>query len=217
MEDIRFWVKRAEGASSTLIVGCGTGRVINPVAGRQPDRAVGIDVNLARLRRASARTSASLVCADVRQMPFKDESFDLLVFPYSGFQLLGRVADRCAFMVSARRVMTRDGRLWLDVSTRFEERSSQPRALVARGWSSELQAEVEEYETLQSSIDAILIIKEFTIADHTILCLREEWIFARSLQIESIARACGLSVVDVHYGYTEARSPHRALYELRCS
>jgi SAM-dependent methyltransferase len=68
-----------------LEVGCGRGVALPVLAERlRPSRLVGLDVDGALLEEAASRLrrrccEAELVAADVRDMPFPDESFDVVV------------------------------------------------------------------------------------------------------------------------------------------
>jgi SAM-dependent methyltransferase len=73
----RAWL--AQGAlGRTLDLGCGTGRnlpLLPPGA-----KAVGVDPELASLRRARARApSAALVCGSAHALPFRDGAFDTVL------------------------------------------------------------------------------------------------------------------------------------------
>jgi SAM-dependent methyltransferase len=66
-----------------LEVGCGRGIAL-PAISRlcRPSRLVGVDVDAALLDEAAAHTTGldvELVCADVRALPFPDESFDVVI------------------------------------------------------------------------------------------------------------------------------------------
>jgi len=66
-----------------LEVGCGRG-VALPVMYEllQPARLVGLDIDAALLAEAAetvARLEVELVCADVRELPFADASFDVVI------------------------------------------------------------------------------------------------------------------------------------------
>src|SRR4029453_13278801 len=85
--DVAFWrglARRIGGR--TLELGCGTGRVLLPLA-RAGVSIVGIDRsepmlsrNRTRLRRSKKARSASLVRGDVRDLPFaRTPAFDLVV------------------------------------------------------------------------------------------------------------------------------------------
>lgn len=66
-----------------LEVGCGRGVALAPLARRcAPERLVGIDVDEQLLGLAASRTSdlgVELVHGDVRQLPFADEEFDVVL------------------------------------------------------------------------------------------------------------------------------------------
>ena len=66
-----------------LEVGCGRGVALGPLTrGCAPERLVGIDIDERLLGLAASRASdlgVELVRADVRQLPFADEAFDVVV------------------------------------------------------------------------------------------------------------------------------------------
>jgi ubiquinone/menaquinone biosynthesis C-methylase UbiE len=68
-----------------LEVGCGRGIALPPLARLcQPTRLTGLDIDLellteARERLAARGVRAELVCGDVREMPFADQSFDVII------------------------------------------------------------------------------------------------------------------------------------------
>lgn len=70
------------GARSILEIGCGEGFVLDYLAKRNPDLdLIGVDLNKEAVGMAS-RVSASVikyVCADGRNIPFRDNSFDLVI------------------------------------------------------------------------------------------------------------------------------------------
>jgi SAM-dependent methyltransferase len=120
--DVRFWTRLAvrEGAR-TLELGCGTGRLLIPVA-RTGTPVVGIDRSapmLAHARRRVARLPRArrpgIVRADIRQLPFAPASFGLVMAPYGMLQSL--VTDRALARVlrEAQRVLMPGGLLGIDL------------------------------------------------------------------------------------------------------
>jgi SAM-dependent methyltransferase len=72
-----------EAGRRILEIGCGRG-VALPVIGRlcRPDRLVGVDIDDSLLEEAAAHTrglDVELVCADVRALPFRNETFDVVI------------------------------------------------------------------------------------------------------------------------------------------
>lgn len=82
-----------------LEVGCGNGEYLALV------KAVGIDLSFGMLTAAQERTSGPLVCGNAEQLPFADESFDVVLAPH----MLYHVDDRRAAARELRRVLERNG------------------------------------------------------------------------------------------------------------
>jgi ubiquinone/menaquinone biosynthesis C-methylase UbiE len=89
-----------------LEVGCGTGALLQRLAGRRD--AVGVDVSVGMLNKAAARLGRNgagrLVRADAQRLPFKDGSFDAALSTFA----LTAVPDLHAALAEMVRV-TRDG------------------------------------------------------------------------------------------------------------
>ena len=63
-----------------LEVGCGRGVALGPLGALlEPERLVGIDVDEDALAVARSASDAELLCADVRELPFADGAFDVVV------------------------------------------------------------------------------------------------------------------------------------------
>lgn len=121
--DVAFWQGVAtRRGGRTLELGCGTGRVLVPLA-RAGVNIVGIDRStpmLARarssLRRARRRVSASLVRGDIRDLPFPSgPTFDMVVAPYGILQSLVRERDLSQTLASVARVLETGGVFGIDL------------------------------------------------------------------------------------------------------
>jgi len=120
--DVGFWTALAvRERARTLELGCGTGRLLIPVA-RTGTRLTGVDRSapmLAQARRRVARLPRArrpaIVSADIRRLPFAPASFGLVMAPYGMLQSL--VTDRALMHVlhEARRVLTPGGLLGIDL------------------------------------------------------------------------------------------------------
>ena len=62
-----------------LDVGCGTGYITNIMANELKSTIIGCDVNTNRISFANANFGQEVVLADVKRLPFKDSSFDIVV------------------------------------------------------------------------------------------------------------------------------------------
>jgi SAM-dependent methyltransferase len=106
-----------------LELGCGTGRVLVPLA-RDGHQVVGIDVARSMLARAAgraaklpraARARIALAAADMRALPFARARFALVVAPFNAFQHLYTRTDVAACLDEVRRVLQPGGRFAFDV------------------------------------------------------------------------------------------------------
>lgn len=111
---------RLKGDERLLDLGCGRGAVLLLAAGRLPEgRAVGVDVwrsrdqsgNAGRVTRANAAAegvSADLVTADMRDLPFGDGTFDVVVSSLA-LHHLHRAEERARAVREAYRVLRPGG------------------------------------------------------------------------------------------------------------
>jgi SAM-dependent methyltransferase len=143
--DVEFWRGLAARVGGrTLELGCGTGRVLLPLALAGVE-VVGIDRSTpmltqarARLRRLRKRVSASLVRGDIRQLPFRAATllfstegsawarasrsvapeangFDLVIAPYGILQSLVRDRDLTDTLRAVSRVLVPGGTFGIDL------------------------------------------------------------------------------------------------------
>jgi len=120
--DVPFWrdlATRTGGAA--LELGCGTGRILVPLARAGVD-ITGIDRSAAmlarawrRLRRAGLSSRARLTRGDVRALPFADGRFALVIAPYGLLQSLLSDRDLAATLASVHRVLAPGGGFGLDL------------------------------------------------------------------------------------------------------
>ena len=121
--DLRFFIDAArESGGPVLELGCGTGRVLIPIA-RSGIDIVGIDSSLAMLdvcRRnlrdlpAEVAARVRLVQADIRDFDLEGP-FALVTIPFRPFQHLLSVEDQLSCLASIRRHLADRGTLVLDV------------------------------------------------------------------------------------------------------
>jgi SAM-dependent methyltransferase len=122
-QDITFWVDTARDSGGPVLeVGCGTGRVLIPIA-RAGVEIVGLDLSpfmLAVCRAnlvkepAEVQDCVRLVEGDMRDFDLGRE-FALATVPFRPFQHLTTVEDQIACLHSIRRHLAPGGRLVLDL------------------------------------------------------------------------------------------------------
>lgn len=121
--DIKFYVDAAlESEGPVLEIGCGTGRVLLPIA-REGIAITGIDLSPFMLERCRRRLEAEteivrskvkLVQADMRDFHFEGR-FMLVTIPYRPFQHLPTVDDQLSCLRSVHHHLTDKGRFILEV------------------------------------------------------------------------------------------------------
>ncbi len=120
--DVAYWqrVLCAE-AARTLELGCGTGRLLIPMA-RTGVPIVGVDRSAPMLERAGVRVRRmrrdhrpAIVRGDIRQLPFPDRSFGVVMAPYGLLQSLLRERDLQHTLADAARVLRTGGLLGVDL------------------------------------------------------------------------------------------------------
>lgn len=120
--DLPFWKQAlADVNGSVLELGCGTGRLLAPLA-RAGVPMVGIDRSpdmLARARDRRRRIARilrpGLIRGDIRALPLPDRTFGAVMAPYGLLQSLLGEADLSAVLSEAARVLRRGGLLGIDL------------------------------------------------------------------------------------------------------
>jgi len=120
--DIEFWRRIALRTKGRVLeLGCGTGRVALPIA-RAGREIVGVDRSEAMLSRARARVRRArlqrklrLIRGDIRQLPFPDRSFALVMAPYGMLQSLLVERDLKQTLTAVSRVLAKDGIFGLEL------------------------------------------------------------------------------------------------------
>lgn len=121
--DVDFYVEEARAhGGKVLELGCGTGRVLIPVA-RLGMEITGVDSSTRMLEQcrirldqepAEVRDKVSLVQADMRDLDIPDR-FSLAMIPFRPFQHLVAVSDQIAALQAIHRHLEPGGRLIFDV------------------------------------------------------------------------------------------------------
>jgi SAM-dependent methyltransferase len=120
--DVAFWRHLAADHSGPILeLGCGTGRIAIPIL-KGGGTLVGVDRSdamLARARRRATRAGvlrrAAFVRADIRDLPFRANRFELVMAPYGILQSLTRERDLKATLSSVARVLRAGGLFGIDL------------------------------------------------------------------------------------------------------
>ncbi len=120
--DLAFWRRIVlQEASPALELGCGTGRLLVPLA-RAGASVRGIDRSAEmlaraqrRARRLPTRRRPGIVRGDVRRLPFADRSCGVVLAPYGLLQSLLTDRDLDCALREAARVLRRGGMIGIDL------------------------------------------------------------------------------------------------------
>jgi SAM-dependent methyltransferase len=121
--DVSFWVAEAKAARGDVLeIGCGTGRILLPIARAGP-QIVGIDPAAAMLARCRAKLAAEPATVRARvtlhQLEMHDAdlgtTFRLVIAPFRVFQHVTTTAEQLRFLEAVRRHLVSDGRFVFDV------------------------------------------------------------------------------------------------------
>lgn len=121
-KDIAFYVEEAaQSPGPVLEVGCGTGRILLPIA-RAGGTIAGLDSSVQMLERCRERVAAEPVLQgrvtlhhhDMREFDL-GATFSLVIAPFRVVQHLIRVEDQLRFLAAVRRHLAPQGRLVFDV------------------------------------------------------------------------------------------------------
>ena len=116
--DVPFWRGVARHARGRVLeLGCGTGRVSAPLIEAGVDL-IGIDRSLEMLRRIPPQAllgGSRFVRGDVRQLPFRDGTFSMVIAPYGMLQSLTRDRDLDATLDAVARLIRPGGTFAIDL------------------------------------------------------------------------------------------------------
>jgi len=135
--DVAFWRRLAANARPPILeLGCGTGRVLVPLA-RAGVRATGIDRSGSMLERAAGRARRlplprrpSIVRGDIRALPFRRGRFGLVIAAYGLVQSILSDSDLDGVLTEISRVLKPRGVVAFDLVpdlTRWEEYTGRER------------------------------------------------------------------------------------------
>ena len=131
--DVGFYVEEAKAASGTVLeLGCGTGRILVPIA-RAGCTIAGVDSSSQMLARCKEKLAAEAATVQARvtlqQRDIRDfalgAKYALIIAPFRVVQQLARIDDQLRFLVAVARHLAPTGRFIFDVfNPRFDALTS---------------------------------------------------------------------------------------------
>jgi SAM-dependent methyltransferase len=173
--DVAFFVEAAVASGGPVLeLGCGTGRVLLPIA-RADVEAVGLDSSASMLavcrarldlEEAAVRSRVQLVEADMREFDLP-RRFALITIPFRPFQHLTSVDDQVSCLRSIHRHLADDGRLVLDLfnpsleglldQREGEERDEEPEFATADGRRVRRRHKIVSHDRFNQTLQVELI------------------------------------------------------------
>lgn len=230
-EDIPYWERLIDELrpASVLELGCGTGRLIGPIARRglahRPDfKLVGLDLSAALLAEARERLDADPVLRDVVRLVEADmsdfalvERFDLVIIAFNGLGFVVGPGRQRACLHAVRRHIAPGGRLAIDLIVprvsylALSERTSPVRLGEdlrdpAPGIARLLRYDTERYDPVRQVDDSIYQYELHHTDGHVERFSRDlSWQMTFPNELELLMEEAGLRVTQ-RYGDYE-RSP----------
>jgi SAM-dependent methyltransferase len=224
--DIPFYLDLAAGAGRVLELGCGTGRLLLPLADAG-SQVVGVDASRAMLARARRRLAhaprelrerVQLRAGDMRGLELEGR-FDAVVVATKTFFYLMTPGDQRRMLSTVARLLEPGGVVALDLLNPTVEWLSRPAGSVQQDIAGQVgEARVLRTETVVSTDPAEqrrvmrsvydVVEKDGTVRKHVV-----EWglRYTYRFELEHLLELCGLEVLAVTGGYRgepfEADSP----------
>jgi SAM-dependent methyltransferase len=208
--DLAFWQQFARGRGRTLELGCGTGRVLAPLAVRGR-RLVGLDASAEmlvrgrqKLRRIARAQRPSLVRGDIRALPFEAGTFARVLAPYGVLQSLTSDADLDATLVETARVLDRSGWFAIDLVPDLADWRQYQRQVRFRGRLAGRDLTLIESVRQNRRRGLTIFDEEFRTIDKGRLRFHRFSLTFRTLPMETVlerVRRAGFAIDAVHGGY----------------
>jgi len=209
--DLPFW-KRFVSRSNlpVLELGCGTGRVLLPLA-RDGAAMVGVDRSAAMLARAARRIARArsirqphLVLGDICALPFPAGSFSQVIAPYGVLQSLISDEDFAAALAESARVLAPHGRLGIDLVPDLKDWKAYQRQVRFRGRLGQAQVTLVESVTQNRRRGTTTFLEEFTTRRGAVVRRHRFTLAFRTRPMDVMATAlaaAGFRVEDVCGNY----------------
>jgi SAM-dependent methyltransferase len=212
----RHWIQKYK-IHHLLVVGAGTGRIAQPLAGLV-EHLVALDMNPFRLARINVHTyqNIQLEVADICR--YEPESpFDLVLVPYSTLQLISDGARLQLAIEHLRDATKPDGIVLVDISTSFGNRPEHPWIQVLEAYCDELGETISEWEEATrggGSFNIRCCYRLRSLDSEVIVGETERWFAHDERSLTMLLEASGLKVSRCDHGYGPNMSTHRRIFHL---
>ena len=213
-DDIAMYREFAEEHGKTVLeLGCGTGRVAEPLA-RDGCEVTGVDLSPAMLERAQRRAAAlsgegslTLIEADMRTLDL-ERLFDCVFVPLGGLQHMEQATDVAAALATVARHLKPDGLAVVDIeAVHPDDLTAGPQPLLQHWSRAQGDAVVTKLVAVDGEPAALLkhVTWHFDVqpADGPLRRLTAQFPLRviTAGELELAARLAGLTVIEWHGGY----------------
>lgn len=204
--DVPFWRRLAVAAEGPVLeLGSGTGRVTVPLA-RAGVQTIGLDRSAEmlafarrRLNRSRSGLSARLVRGDIRDLPFPDGAFRLVIGPYGVMQSLLRERDLAAALESVARVLAPGATFGLELMADLPSWKEYERRVSFRGQRPRSRARVSLVESVRQDRRRRLTLFEQEFTERRPAETRRKMftLIFRTLSVPQMVRRLGKAGLEV--------------------
>lgn len=174
---------------TVLDVASGEGYGTALLAKSQAVSATGVDVDERTVKAATERYPCAFHCADIADLPFEDDSFDLVV----SFETIEHVSDAPAAFSELARVLAPDGLLMISTPNTHEY-------LVDNEFHTREFSHEEFVDLLRARFGSVRLMYQ------------HNWLTSAILDADGFREAGGSAALDLDVRKTAAREPGRELY-----
>jgi len=169
---------------------CGSGRHLASLVERGAN-AYGIDLSETLLQSANPQLFGRLIRADLRSLPFRSASFDVLTSFFTSFGYFDTLSEHQAVLLAWGRMLNPGGLLFMDLPNRARVISE----LVA----SELRDQVKIERSIVETADGTRVTKKiaFLTPDSNKDYSESVFLFSKET-IESLLRQAGFAEIDLY-------------------
>jgi SAM-dependent methyltransferase len=203
--DVNYWRRFVRQSKAPVLeLGCGTGRVLAPIA-REGIRVIGVDRSAPMLARAIARgrrvprgARPSIARGDVRWLPFQSGSFGAAIAAYGLLQSLLTDDDLDATLAEVARVLATGGRFGIDLVPDLSAWDEYRRKVRLRGRAGARRSIALVESVRQDRRRGVTIFdEEFTVTDgRRKSCRRFELVF-RTVAVDEMIKRLARTGFDV--------------------
>ena len=210
--DINFYIdiinKYFSNNVIVLEMGCGTGRITIPLS-HHVSKVVGVDISKDRINVADYKAkklsinNICFLCEDMCKINFST-NFDLIIIPYSTFQLLDSDRERKKCLTIISKFLSQDGLAIIDISNNFMNKLHHvDKRIVTSGYCAYYKENITLFENcIQDYYNQTTTInKNFVFSDGREFLFTEKWFTVKENEIKWLISDLKIEVTEIYGTY----------------